>query len=180
MPSNATSPPARVYLVGFMGSGKTTVGERLAETLGVPFVDLDRAIEERAGATVGEIFEHRGEPAFRRLEQQALRETLKHERVVVATGGGAMTVAANLELMRGAGITVWLDLALATILERVGSRPEGERPLFGTRAEVEALYRRRLGFYRRADLRVEVEPGEKPGEVAARIGRLLGERTCAI
>ena len=76
----------RIYLTGFMGCGKTTVGRRLAQRLGVPFVDLDEEIERRAGMTVRQIFEQQGEPAFRQMEAEALRGTLALPDVVVATG----------------------------------------------------------------------------------------------
>ncbi|HEY2738306.1 MAG TPA: shikimate kinase, partial [Thermoanaerobaculia bacterium] len=78
----------RIYLTGFMGSGKSTVGRLLAERLGMPFIDLDAEIEQRAGITVREIFERHGEPVFRRLEQEALRATEEMPDAVVATGGG--------------------------------------------------------------------------------------------
>ena len=85
----------RIYLTGFMGCGKTTVGRLLARRLGAPFVDLDDEVERRAGMTVREIFERQGEPAFRQMEAEALRGTLALPDVVVAMGGGTMAFEAN-------------------------------------------------------------------------------------
>ncbi|HEX6865152.1 MAG TPA: shikimate kinase, partial [Thermoanaerobaculia bacterium] len=95
----------RVYLTGFMGSGKTAAGRKLAERLGVPFVDLDSEVERRAGMTVREIFERHGEPAFRGLEQEALQATGELPDVVVATGGGTVTFEANARWIRANGVS---------------------------------------------------------------------------
>ena len=96
----------RIFLTGFMGSGKTTVGRRLAERLELPFVDLDEEIERRAGMAVREIFERQGEPAFRALEAEALRQVLALPDVVVATGGGTMAFEGNFRLIRASGLVV--------------------------------------------------------------------------
>ena len=79
----------RIFLIGFMGSGKTTHGKRLATRLDYAFVDMDRYIEEKAGATIPEIFSDKGEAAFRDMETAAIRELCQHENTVIATGGGA-------------------------------------------------------------------------------------------
>lgn len=178
----------RIFLTGFMGAGKTSVGERLAQRLGVPFVDLDREIERRAGLTVREIFAVHGEPAFRRLEAEALRESLAHADAVIATGGGTPVFEPNAQLMRAQGIAVFLNPSFATIAARIGGRGglgKEDRPLFRDEAQALALYRDRLPAYRRADLTVDVGPGEEAEEVAARIELLVigmggrGGRRCA-
>lgn len=169
----------RVYLTGFMGSGKTAAGQKLAERLGVPFVDLDFEIERRAGMTVREIFERHGEPAFRSLEQEALRATGELPDVVVATGGGTVAFEANARFIRAHGVSVWLNPAFATIVARIGGLGKQDRPLFRDEVQALALYRERLPAYRRADLAVDVGPAEQPEEIAARILLMIGGGSCA-
>lgn len=167
-------PSMRVFLTGFMGSGKTTVGRFLSERLEVPFVDLDREIERRAGMSVREIFEAGGEALFRRLEHEALAHAVAGPGAVIATGGGTITVESNFEILERSGVSIWLDLPFPAIVERIGKLGKEDRPLFQDEAQALELYRRRLPVYRRADLRLGVEPGETPQEVAARIALLLG------
>ena len=166
----------RVYLTGFMGSGKSSVGRHLAQRLGAEFLDLDQEIERAAGMTVREIFERHGEPAFRQMEHEALRATADLPDVVVATGGGTVTFEANARWIGRQGIAVWLNPAFATIVARIGGLGKHDRPLFRDEAQALALYRERLPAYRKADLTVDVRPGERAEEVAARIALLLGKR----
>ncbi|HSF41670.1 MAG TPA: shikimate kinase [Thermoanaerobaculia bacterium] len=168
----------RIFLTGFMGSGKTTVGRRLAERLGIPFVDLDEEIERRAGMRVRDIFERSGETAFRRLETEALRDTLAQPDAVVATGGGTTTFPENARLIRSGGLSVWLNPAFATIVERIGSWGKEDRPLFRNEVQAFALYRERLPAYQRADLKLDIAPGEGPEEIAARLALLIGQQRC--
>lgn len=170
----------RIFLTGFMGAGKTTVGRLLADRIGLRFVDLDDELERRAGATVREIFAAHGEPGFRQLELAALEDLAAQEDVVVATGGGTMTTEPGARVIRGAGLSVWLNPSFATIVNRIGVLGKGDRPLFRDEAQVLALYQERLPLYRRADLTVDVAPDEAPDEVAARLALLLRERRCAI
>jgi shikimate kinase len=166
----------RIYLTGFMGCGKTTVGRRLAQRLGVGFIDLDEEIERRAGMTVRQIFEQQGEPVFRQMEAEALRGTLASPDVVVALGGGTMAFEANAALVRPNGLSVWINPAFATISSRIGGRGKADRPLFKDDVQALALYRERLPAYRRADVTVDVAPDEGPEEIAARIELLIGNR----
>jgi shikimate kinase len=169
----------RIFLTGFMGSGKSTVGRRLAERLGAPFIDLDEEIERRAGMTVREIFERHGELAFRQMEHEALRATLELPDVVVATGGGTMVFERNFRLIQAGGLSVWLNPPFATIAARIGTLGKRDRPLFQDERQALALYRERLPAYQRADLTVDAGSGEGPEEVAARIALRIGERRCA-
>jgi shikimate kinase len=169
----------RIYLTGFMGSGKTTVGRLLALRLGALFLDLDSEVERRAGMTVRDIFAQQGEPAFRQMEAEALRGTLALPDVVVAMGGGTMTFEANARLVRGGGLSVWLNPPFATIAARIGGRGKTDRPLFKDEAQALALYRERLPAYQQADLTLDVAPGEGPEEIAARIALRMGTLRCA-
>lgn len=164
----------RVYLVGFMGVGKSTVGETLARRLGVGFVDLDREVERSAGASIPEIFDRGGEAEFRRLESAALAATHQLADGVIALGGGALTAPENRRVTAG-GTTVWLDLPLADILERLGPAAGAHRPLLRDRRRAARLYAERRAGYRDADLRIDLQPDEPPAQIAARIAHLLRE-----
>ena len=147
--------PGRVYLVGFMGSGKTTVGSRLAARLGVPFVDLDQAFEAMAGRTIKETFETRGEPWFRARESELLRGTESLTAAVVALGGGTFTFPENLAFVKKHGVSVFLDTPFEVVAERLAGKAL-DRPLFGSLEAAHALYEARQPFYRMADWTVPV------------------------
>jgi shikimate kinase len=166
----------RIYLTGFMGAGKTTVGTLLAARLGLPFADLDAEIERRAGTTVREIFARGGEALFRRLEYEALAEQAARPGVVLAAGGGTVTATASRDLMAATGLVVWLNPPFTTVIERIGALGKDDRPLFRDEVQAWALYRERLPAYRRCDLEVAVAPAETPDEVAGRIALWVGER----
>lgn len=166
---------SRFFLVGFMGVGKTTVGRELAARLGLPFYDLDQMIEERVGQKVAEIFAHSGEGAFRSLETEVLRELLKREPGVTATGGGTFARPENRTLIRAAGVSVWLDAPTGLVLERGAS---GEhRPLWGGPEKARALLEQRLTAYQQADLRFDLrewsaeEAGERLAELLERFSK---------
>jgi shikimate kinase len=169
----------RIYLTGFMGAGKSTVGRLLAERLEVPFVDLDAEIERRADSSVREIFERQGEGGFRRIERECLEETFSVDPVVVAAGGGTFASGGNLESARANGLVVWIHPPFATIVARIGGLGKSDRPLFHDEASALELYRRRLPSYQRADLTVAVAPAESAEEVASRIALSLPERACS-
>jgi shikimate kinase len=170
----------RIYLTGFMGSGKTTVGRLLAERLSWPFVDLDAEIEDRERSTIRELFETRGEGEFRRIERAVLTETFAADPLVVAVGGGTLAEPGILGAARRHGTVVWLHPAFETLVRRIGPRGKTERPLFRDEASALALYRERLASYRRADLVVEIGSEETPPEIVGRIvlDLRLPERAC--
>jgi len=148
---------SRIYIVGFMGSGKTSVGLCLSRELGYDFVDLDERIQSASGRSIPEIFSRDGEAVFRRLESEQLRLTLERDRIVVATGGGTLTRMENRNLMRSAGITVWLEAPLETMLERCAG--SAHRPLLAGKEKMADLLKERLEGYRSCDLRVDASAG---------------------
>jgi shikimate kinase len=162
----------RIFLTGFMGSGKSTVGRRLAARSGAAFVDLDRAIEEASGRSVPELFAATGEAEFRDLEARALRATAALEDAVVATGGGVPLDPANRSWMRRRGTVVWLDVPAPVLMERLAAAP-GQRPLLASPGATLELLTRRLSAYADCDVRLGLEGGETPDEVVERLLRVL-------
>ncbi len=160
----------RIYIVGFMGAGKTSVGECLAKELGYVFVDLDREIERAAGRTIPEIFKEDGEPFFRRMEAQALRSVEGQAGVVVACGGGTLGLRENREYIRRVGVSVWLDAPLDVMLGRCGM--SSHRPLLADRRRMQALLAERLPVYREADIRIDAS-ADPPELLAWRIASML-------
>jgi shikimate kinase len=148
---------APIFLIGFMASGKTTVGRLLAERLDWAFVDLDKVIEDAAGKTVPDIFAAEGEAGFRKRETEALREVAKRRKTVVATGGGAPCRDENIEAMLAEGRVFWLDVPAEEAVRRAGK--SSGRPLLDAAADAVAaaqkLLRARRPFYERAHAGVE-------------------------
>ncbi len=170
----------RWFLMGFMGSGKTELGRLLAERWQVPFVDLDRLVEERAGRPIAAIFAEEGEASFRHRESLALRSLAGHESAVIALGGGTPLAPENRDWLRRNGTTVWLNPSFETILERLPPAERAHRPLFAEEERAAALYRERLAVYRTAaDLELMVEPQEGPEEVLQRLEAKLAEQPCS-
>ena len=136
-----------ITLTGFMGSGKTTVGKVLADFLGCPFMDLDDLIVKKAGKSIPEIFAQDGEPAFRQLEAQLLRQTVEkytENTVVLALGGGAVTAPASAALLREKTVCIYLRATLETLQSRLegetAGRPLADASLAARLAEREPLY----------------------------------------
>ena len=144
----------KIYLVGFMGAGKTTVARALARRLDWKIEDIDERIEQRERRDIPTIFRQEGEPYFRGIERQELIALLPMRGAVIATGGGTIVDPVTRELMLRDGAVIWLDASLATVLERVPL--DGRRPLAADRIEMERLYNQRLMAYGEAHLRLDV------------------------
>ena len=143
----------KLYLVGFMGAGKTTVARALGKRTGWRVEDIDERIEAREHRGIASIFSQQGEPYFRQLERMALGELLPIRHVVVATGGGTFVEPDNRALMLADGAVAWLDLSLAQVIARVPA--DGRRPLASDRAQMEQLYTRRQLAYAHAHVRID-------------------------
>lgn len=140
-----------IILIGFMGSGKSTVGRCLADRLGLRFVDSDARIEEKAGRAIPQIFAEAGEAGFRRLEEETIAEIVEAEGQVIATGGGAILSEMNWRRLQEGGWTVWLKAPFDEIWRRVGG--SRRRPLLlgeGARERALNLFHEREPLYRRA------------------------------
>ncbi|MGD0858090.1 MAG: shikimate kinase [Terracidiphilus sp.] len=156
-PGPAT-PPRRVVLTGFMGSGKSTVGPLLAARLGWKFLDVDDAIEAEAGVTIAELFARDGEPAFRERERAAIAHLCAGDALVLALGGGAIEHAGTRSLLLTAPGTflVHLEVELATTLARCRGT-EHTRPILADQANLASRYARRLPLYRTAHVSIPVD-----------------------
>ena len=143
----------KIYLVGFMAAGKTSVAKALARRLGWDVLDIDESIEQRERMPVADIFAKRGEAYFRALERTIVAEQLGRRHVVVATGGGTFADAQNRAAINGDGLSVWLDVPLERLVDRVPA--DGRRPLAADRATFERLYHVRRAAYEQAHLRLD-------------------------
>lgn len=156
-----------LYLVGFMGSGKSTVGRALAKRLGWRFADLDEDIEAGEQMPIAQIFDERGEAEFRAVEHAALKRRVsdiaRGVPWVLAVGGGCFAQPTNLELITNHGLSLWLDAPLEMIRLRVAHSTH--RPLARDAAKLEELYHARRAFYEKADYRIEVGPDGSPAAV---------------
>jgi shikimate kinase len=160
-----------LYLVGFMCSGKTSVGRALADELGWCFVDMDSEIETEQKASIRQIFRERGESDFRDIETQTLRRHVTRVEAgnpcVFALGGGTFVQSQNWEIIENNGVTVWLDCTLETVLQRLGD--DVTRPLADDRNGLAQLYGDRRPLYGRADFRLEVDTDD----ITAIVGKIL-------
>ncbi|NDV58093.1 shikimate kinase [Bacteroides sp. 519] len=128
----------RIFLIGYMGSGKTTLGKALAQKLGLSFVDLDWYIEERLHKTINELFAEKGEANFRELEKKMLHEVADFENVVIATGGGTPCFFDNMDFMNSCGKTVFLDTNIDVLFQRLAVAKH-TRPILKNKTNEELL-----------------------------------------
>lgn len=159
--------PTRIYLTGFMGSGKSTLGPLLAERLHYRFADLDDEIEKAAGRSIREVFQEEGEAAFRVLERAALEQVATRDEVVVAVGGGALTFEHNLHVALASGAVFYLRVSAEELVRRLGDQA-ALRPLLqdekghvlskkAMSAKITAMLRQRGPFYERAHAIIDLD-----------------------
>jgi shikimate kinase len=143
----------KIYLVGFMGSGKSTIARALSARLQWQSEDIDDLIERRERRTIADIFAKQGEPYFRAAEREMLKVLQPLRHVVIATGGGTFADPDNRAAINLDGVSVWIDVPLADLLHRIPL--DGRRPLASNRADLERLYALRADTYRLAHLRIQ-------------------------
>ncbi|MBI3996574.1 MAG: shikimate kinase [Candidatus Omnitrophica bacterium] len=170
-----------VILIGFMGTGKTTVGKRLAKRLGWEFVDVDQLIEARAKIPIARIFAERGEPVFRRMERRCIGRVIHGHHQVIATGGGAVVDPQNRARLRASGLVVCLTARPAVILSRVGRKP-AMRPMLekshaNPLSRIRSLMQERAAAYAKADLTIDTS-GLSVDETVERIWEHVSPYLC--
>ena len=155
-----------VYLIGMMGSGKSTLGHHVAKALGYGFLDTDTLIEKAAGQTIRQIFADSGETAFRQLETQILSQVASYKKMVVATGGGIVVERENWNFLHY-GVTVWLDASVEVLYSRLKS--DRNRPLLQTenpQKTLQTILNQRKHLYDQADVRISITQNNPPEQVA--------------
>ena len=158
-----------LYLIGMMGTGKTTVGQRLAKELGYRFFDTDVLIERVAQKSINELFAEDGETFFRDLESQVLGEVSACTRSVIATGGGAVLRPVNWGYLRH-GLIIWLDAPISLLIERLAE--DNTRPLLkidDLSLKLETLLAERKSLYQEADLQIAIAKNENPEQIVSKI-----------
>lgn len=170
--------PRKIWLVGFMGSGKTTVARVLARRLHLPALDLDSEIERASGKTVRAIFEAEGEAEFRRRERAFVEGAADLASGVFATGGGTFVSEENRSRILRSGVAVFLDVPFEVLAGRLAGKRD--RPLFQDEAQARRLLEERLPFYKMASVHLQLSGGESPEDAAERVLQRLDERSCVI
>lgn len=128
----------RIFLIGFMGSGKSSVGKELAKILKYQFIDLDELIEKREKKSISTIFSESGENYFRKIEQSLLQEVGTNNKVVIATGGGCAAFGNNLQLMKDIGATIYLEVQPGILFHRLATEKDN-RPLIAKKGDIELM-----------------------------------------
>ena len=169
-----------VVMIGFMASGKTSVGRRVAKRLGFCFMDMDQFIEQEQGRTISEIFATEGEPYFRVLETGLLRRLTRHDNTVISCGGGVVTTPGNLPLLKQIGAVVFLNADPEDIIRRLEHDTRRPKVQGGDlRQRVTTLLAQRLPLYEQADVAVQTL-GKTPNQVAGEvIGKIAGRAKAA-
>ena len=150
----------RIFLVGYMGSGKSTAGKIIAEKLGMQFADLDEHVEQENGQSISEIFEKEGEEHFRELEHNALKSFFEPDNIIISTGGGTPCFYDNMDLMNRNGITVYIKMSVDSLVERLANAKH-KRPLikdmseFDLRSFISTNLEKRESFYLKAQYKVK-------------------------
>lgn len=179
----------RIYLTGFMASGKSTIGPILSNVLGLDFYDLDQEIEDREKLSIVEIFEKKGEAYFRNVESEILKKIVQKDNIVVSLGGGTITFQENFDLMKNTGKIIYLKVSPEDIYNRLKNKTD--RPLFrefvlGEVSKEEFMNRinelldKRKQFYEKADLIIDTNltpVGVTVDTIAQKIMRLMNEKT---
>lgn len=174
---------SRIFLTGFMGSGKSTIGPILANTLGYDFVDIDKAIEHETGQSVKEIFQHRGEETFRGMERRLLQDLRTKDHLVISLGGGTIADPISFPLIRESGVLVYLKTAPEQLFKRLHYKTD--RPVLiddsgerlneeDLRLRIQDLYTRREQFYEQADIIVPTDEHKLGITVDQIVKRLAG------
>jgi shikimate kinase len=158
-------PQSQIFLVGFMASGKSTVGPLLAAKLNRTFVDLDNLIVARVDCAIADFIAREGEERFRQIETEILREAAQGEIAVIAPGGGAITRLDNRALMSRYGTTIWLDAPFELCWQRI-QQDGAVRPLAPNEAAARERYERRLSFYRQSSIHITIDESHSPDEIA--------------
>ena len=167
----------RVFLIGYMGSGKTTLGKAFARELGLEFIDLDWYIEARFHKTISQIFVERGENGFREMERNMLHEVGEFENVVIAAGGGTPCFFDNVDYMNRSGKTVFLKASVEVLFRRL-KIGKTKRPLLANKSDdelmeaIKSALEKRLPFYEKASCQFEADMLESRSEIKESVRRL--------
>lgn len=169
MQSNSLLKGVNLYLIGMMGSGKTTVGRLLAKELGYSFIDTDAVIEQLTSQSITQLFAEQKEAGFRQIESKVLASVCACTHLTIATGGGIVTQQQNWSYLHH-GLIVWLDVPVEQLYSRLAA--DNTRPLLQGTDLLEkllSLYQQRQRFYAQADLRITVNPEETPEQIVTRL-----------
>jgi shikimate kinase len=172
--SRVSTSQSPIFLLGFMASGKSTVGPVLAAKLDRRFIDLDSVIEAKVGCAIAEFIRREGEERFRELETETLREAASQRETVIAPGGGAITREENRELMSRLGVTVWLDTPFELCWRRI-QNDGATRPLAPDELTARARYEGRLALYRQASIHTPINQSDSPDDISETIINRLRE-----